>query len=66
MKHILLTSVFAFFFGSQMARANIFNLGTGELLILIVICIFVFLILVGFIFLCLYLIKRTKSIKHEQ
>lgn len=66
MMYILFTSFFAIVFGLQMAKADIFNLGTTEILVLLIAGFFVFSILVGFIFLCLYLIKRTKSPKHEQ
>lgn len=65
MKKKFFTFYLAIFYGLQVAKAQFLNLGSAEIVILVMVGFLVSLFLVAIILLCLYLVKRTKSSKHE-
>jgi len=61
MKHLIIFAFAVLFLGLQTAQAEVFNMGTTELTIVLLIAFFTISFAVGFIYLCLYFIKRSKS-----
>ena len=61
MKQITIFAFSVLFLGLQTAQAEVFNMGATELTIVLLISFFTISFAVGFIYLCLYLIKRSKS-----
>ncbi|ARS42254.1 hypothetical protein CA265_22370 [Sphingobacteriaceae bacterium GW460-11-11-14-LB5] len=66
MKQLLFLFFFIISLGLQVAHAEFLNLGVAEIIILLVVGFFTLTFLIGFIFLCLYLIKRIKPAKNEK
>ncbi len=61
MKQLLFLFFFIVFSGIQVAHAEFMNMGSAEIIVLLITGLFTLLAIVSFIFLCLYLIKRSKS-----
>jgi len=66
MKQLTIFAFATFFLGLQTAQAEVFNMGTTELTIVLLVAFFTISFVVGFIYLCLYFIKRSKSNGKEQ
>ncbi len=66
MKQLLFLFFFIISLGLQVAHAEFLNLGAAEIIMLLVVGFFTLTFLIGFIFLCLYLIKRIKPAKNEK
>jgi hypothetical protein len=63
MKQLLFLFFFVIAFGLQLAHAEFLNLGAAEIIMLLVVGFFALTFVIGFIFLCLYLIRRVKPAK---
>ncbi|WP_029277635.1 hypothetical protein [Pedobacter borealis] len=66
MKQLLFLFFFIISFGLQVAHAEFLNLGAAEIIMLLVVGFFALTFVIGFVFLCLYLIRRVKSAKNEK
>ncbi|TCD27850.1 hypothetical protein EZ456_07835 [Pedobacter psychrodurus] len=66
MKQLLFLFFFIISFGLQMAHAEFLNLGGAEIIMLLVVGFFALAFVIGFVFLCLYLIKRSRPAKNEK
>ncbi len=66
MKQILFLLFFIIFSGTQVAHAAFMNMGSAEIIVLLITGLFALLVIAGFIFLCLYLIKKSRSAQNEK
>jgi hypothetical protein len=66
MKQVLFLFFFIISFGLQVAYAELSNLGAAEIIMLLVVGFFALTFVIGFVFLCLYLIKRSRPAKNEK
>ena len=66
MKQLLFLLFFIISFGLQVAHAEFLNLGAAEIIMLLVAGFFAATFVIGFIFLCLYLIRSVKPAKNEK
>ena len=68
MKQILFLLFFIIFSGTQVAHAAFMNMGSAEIIVLLLLItgLFALLVIAGFIFLCLYLIKKSRSAQNEK
>jgi len=64
MKQLLFLFFFVISFGLQFAHAAV--IGVPELIILLIVGVVVMAAMVGFIFLCLHLIRRSKPTQDEK
>ena len=64
MKQLLFLFFFIISFGMQIAYAA--TIGTPEIIILIVLGCIAIAAMIGFVFLCLYLIKKIKRVENEK
>ncbi|MGM9476753.1 hypothetical protein ACS5PU_09990 [Pedobacter sp. GSP4] len=66
MKQLLILFIFIIFSGIQVAHAEFMNMGSAEIIVLLKTGLFTLSAIVGFIFLCLYLIRKSKSAQNEK
>jgi len=66
MKQLLFLFFFIIAFGLRVAHADFLNLGAAEIIMLLIVGFFAVTFVIGFIFLCLYLIRRIKPAKNEK
>jgi hypothetical protein len=64
MKQLLFLFFFAISFGLQVAFAV--TIGVPEIIILLIVGFVAIAAMVGFVFLCLYLIKKLKHVENEK
>ena len=66
MKQLLFLFFFIIAFGSQVAHAELLNIGAAEIIMLLVVGFIALAPVICFIFLCLCLIKRIRTTKNEK
>jgi hypothetical protein len=64
MKQLLFLFFFILFLNLQIVRAA--TIGRPEIILLLVVGFVSIATMIGFVFLCLYLFKRSKRVEHEK
>ncbi|MBB6236609.1 type IV secretory pathway VirB6-like protein [Pedobacter sp. AK013] len=64
MKQLLFLLFFIIFIGLQIAHAA--AIGGPEVILLIMVGLISIAVMIGFVFLCLYLFKRSKRVENEK